>query len=108
MTDFQIFEAAYITALEFTDCEELSGHDLGETTLRAIRGDTMQFFICNHGLMAGEFEQAGHDFWLSRNGHGAGFWDGDWCDTYADMLTKGSMGYGPFETYLGDDGLIHA
>jgi hypothetical protein len=21
-------------------------------------------------------EQAGHDFWLTRNGHGAGFWDG--------------------------------
>jgi hypothetical protein len=20
---------------------------------------------------------AGHDFWLTRNGHGAGFWDGD-------------------------------
>ena len=20
-------------------------------------------------------EQAGHDFWLTRNGHGAGFWD---------------------------------
>lgn len=19
-----------------------------------------------------------HDFWLTRNGHGAGFWDGDW------------------------------
>ena len=23
-------------------------------------------------------EYAGHDFWLTRNGHGAGFWDGDW------------------------------
>lgn len=23
---------------------------------------------------------AGHDLWLTRNGHGAGFWDGDWRD----------------------------
>tara|TARA_R110002012_G_scaffold295739_1_gene492457 strand:+ start:107 stop:430 length:324 start_codon:yes stop_codon:yes gene_type:complete len=21
------------------------------------------------------YEQAGHDFWLTRNGHGSGFWD---------------------------------
>ena len=23
---------------------------------------------------------AGHDFWLTRNGHGCGFWDGDYPD----------------------------
>lgn len=23
---------------------------------------------------------AGHDFWLTRRGHGAGFWDGDWVN----------------------------
>ena len=27
--------------------------------------------------------QFGHDFWLTRNGHGAGFWDGEW-DTEED------------------------
>lgn len=31
--------------------------------------------------------QAGHDFWLTQNGHGAGFWDGDW-PTYGEQLTK--------------------
>lgn len=25
-----------------------------------------------------DFETIGHDFWLTRNGHGAGFWDGDY------------------------------
>jgi len=24
------------------------------------------------------YERIGHDFWLTRNGHGAGFWDGDY------------------------------
>lgn len=34
-------------------------------------------------------EQAGHDFWLTRNHHGVGFWeDGDWADSVRDPLTK--------------------
>jgi len=53
--------------------------------------------------------QAGHDFVLTRNGHGAGFWDGDWRDTpYANMFENGSKAYGEFNLYLGDDGKIYA
>ena len=29
----------------------------------------------------------GHDLWLTRNGHGAGFWDGDWAEPYASIMT---------------------
>lgn len=29
----------------------------------------------------------GHDLWLTRNGHGAGFWDGDYGD-YGDEITE--------------------
>jgi hypothetical protein len=49
---------------------------------------------------------AGHDFWLTRNGHGAGFWDGDWPEQ-GDALTKLSKEYGEFYLYVGDDGLIY-
>lgn len=31
--------------------------------------------------------KAGHDFWLTQNGHGAGFWDGDY-PTYGETFTK--------------------
>lgn len=31
-------------------------------------------------------EQIGHDFWLTRNRHGAGFWDGDYVN--GDAITK--------------------
>lgn len=41
--------------------------------------------------------QAGHDFWLTRNGHGAGFWDGDY-PINGDKLTEASKPYG--EVYL--------
>src|ERR1700674_4314854 len=36
-------------------------------------------------------EMAGHDFWLTRNGHGAGFWDGDW--KAATELTDAAHAY---------------
>lgn len=51
-------------------------------------------------------EQAGHDFALTRNDHGAGFWDGDW-PTYGDRLTKVAKSFGEVNVYLGDDGLLH-
>lgn len=53
--------------------------------------------------------QAGRDFALTRNGHGAGFWDGGWAHTpYAEMLDILSKCYGPIGFYLGDDGRIYA
>lgn len=54
----------------------------------------------------GTDERAGHDFWLTRNGHGAGFWDGGW--KHGDELTAMSKPYGSFDLYVGDDGLIYS
>jgi hypothetical protein len=51
-------------------------------------------------------ESAGHDFWLTRNGHGAGFWDGDWMGPAAAILTAASHTFGEFNLYIGDDGQI--
>lgn len=50
---------------------------------------------------------AGHDFWLTANGHGAGFWDGDW-PCYGDMFTKLSKCYPETDLYVGDDNKLHA
>lgn len=46
-----------------------------------------------------EDAQVGHDLWLTQNGHGAGFWDGDYGDsddtsTPAYILTKASENLG--------------
>lgn len=38
-------------------------------------------------LFQNGYDEAGHDFWLTRNGHGAGFWDGDYGDD-GDALTE--------------------
>lgn len=51
-------------------------------------------------------EQIGHDFALTRNWHGAGFWDrGD--GDIGDILTAASKVLGGADAYLGDDGLIY-
>lgn len=55
--------------------------------------------------------QVGHDFWLTRNGHGAGFWDrfsNGQGATYGRLLTNASKPYGTSDLYIGDDGLIYS
>jgi hypothetical protein len=51
-------------------------------------------------------EQAGHDFWLTRNGHGAGFWDRGIGDV-GERLTRAAHAEGGSDLLIGDDGLIH-
>lgn len=58
-------------------------------------------------------KEAGHDFWLTRNHHGTGFWDRGYGDErkeeFGELLTKAAHSYGEFNLYLGDgpyDGMI--
>lgn len=51
---------------------------------------------------------AGHDFWLTRNRHGAGFWDRHGVpNDVGKRLTVAAHAFGPFSLYLGDDGRTH-
>ncbi len=54
--------------------------------------------------------RAGHDFWLTRNRHGAGFWDRDELKEagLGDALTKAAHAAGECDLYVGDDGKVHA
>jgi len=47
-------------------------------------------------------EQAGHDFWLTQNHHGAGFWDGD-GSTYGEQFTKLAKCYPEINLYIETD-----
>lgn len=49
----------------------------------------------------------GHDFWLTREGHGSGFWDGDWEKNVGETLTAAAKSFGELELEVGDDGRIH-
>lgn len=46
------------------------------TGIKAVQADCLSFLSLYAGLIpCGHLAQAGHDFWLTRNGHGAGFFD---------------------------------
>jgi hypothetical protein len=47
-------------------------------------------------------KQAGHDFWLTRVGAGAGFWDGDYPEPQATLLTNASKRFGHVDVVEGE------
>ena len=49
-----------------------------------------------------------HDYILTRNHHGAGFWDGDWGKEMGNTLTELAQRKSEIEAYVGDDGLVYA
>lgn len=62
--------------------------------------DCAKFQAENETLLeqAGDDSQNGHDFWLTRNYHGAGFWDRGYQDEIGDALTEAAHKFG--EAYL--------
>lgn len=52
-------------------------------------------------------EQVGHDLWLTRNRHGAGFWDRGLPSKIGNGLTALAHSMGSYDLYEGDDGKIH-
>ena len=58
-------------------------------------------------LSEGDYwDYAAHDFILTRNGHGAGFWDGDWSEPIATKLTELCKKFGEIQIYLSDENLL--
>jgi len=114
MTNLDTFMQAYYEAIYFTDTGEddqpPTGAELAPEAKKDSEADCAAFYL-KSGLEAiygkGAIRQAGIDFWLTRNGHGAGFWDGDWHEPMASQMTALSESFGDVHTYLGDDGLIY-
>ena len=82
--------------------------DLSPSCLASMTKDCRDFVSANLVDLAGLDEsQAGHDFWLTRNGHGAGFWDRG-LGEIGRRLTDACRPYGSVDLYVGDDGQIHS
>lgn len=115
----EAFSHAYIEAALWSSTDDngdpldTGKYELAPETLKRMQVDAAHFYASH----ADRFDNcvsslsdsfAGHDFWLTRNGHGAGFWDGDWPEPNATILTAASHAYGECNLYVGDDGLIYA
>ena len=104
------FTAAYIECALWSTCDmppEATVDDIAPETLARMVADCREFQEIHIDDILPNLELAGHDFWLTREGHGAGFWDGDWTDAVGKRLTAASKAYGSFNLYVGDDGKVH-
>lgn len=92
---------------------DVSGID--QDTRKAVLEDVSRFLRKNQALIdrAGlSASDVGHKFWLSRNGHGSGFWD---VDDYKNQdvvktgrqLHEATKRFGQYDLMVGDDGFLH-
>ena len=72
-----------------TDCREFIAGNLQEW---------QEYLVCDGTA----WSQAGQDFWLTRNGHGVGFWDRGLNDL-GERLSKAAKVYGPCDPYLNSE-----
>ncbi len=82
-----------------------SASDIDPETMAQMIADAYSFQERNAELLSDSGlsdKRAGFYFWLSRNGHGSGFFDED-----LDALQDAAKRYGEFDLYVGDDGVIY-
>lgn len=109
--------AAYVECLLWTETgdgdnprpldEEYGSSDIEAGALIEIGNDVADFVDANwfdvKGLSA---RQVGHDFALTRNGHGAGFWDRGLGDL-GERLSDAARVYGSQGLSVSDDGKLY-
>lgn len=123
--------SGYIECAEWADCgpdHETYDKDWSSELLDQMKADCARFLaLCNEHLpmLLGDLaehapeysdERFGHDLWLTRNGHGAGYRDRKELETtpdgsiysLGDNLSAMADHLGPCELYVGDDGLVYA
>jgi hypothetical protein len=92
--------------------KEWNPSNIDPASLKSIERDCASFQEKAKDILAGlniPDSQVGHDFLLTRNRHGAGFWDSP--EKYgidgADKLTVIAHSFGETEIYVGDDGVLY-
>ncbi|MFA5067971.1 MAG: hypothetical protein WC466_08085 [Candidatus Izemoplasmatales bacterium] len=104
---------AYLEAALWTEEDEI-GHanihtDIDKKSILDAERDIENFVSKIKGLGIYpdmDSDQIGHDLWLTRNGHGAGFWDRKLGEV-GEKLSEISREMGGKYVYRGDDGKIH-
>ena len=89
-----------------------SADDIAPSTMTRAAADCVSFMAQAAPILDGLADDEkrpsiGHDFWLTRNHHGAGFWDGDYPEEIGDALTKLAQSFCELCPIVGDDGMIY-
>lgn len=113
------FIKAYIECALWTSTDEtgdpLEDYEVAEETKDKMAADCRDFLGLlereelvieyNHPEYTDD-ELAGHDFWMSRNRHGCGYWDRG-IGELGGILHQWAKTYGSQDLYVGDDGLVY-
>lgn len=113
------FLAGYIMAIYFTETGDTDQPDseaeMDEGSIQRAVDDCLAFqalyaFDLGNATSRVGYDEgrAGHDFWLTRNGHGAGYWDREELgDRLGETLTAAAKAFGGCSGYKGDDGRLY-
>lgn len=99
------------------ECTPLDDHfeysDFTEAALRKAETEVSAWFkyLEDEGLydLALEYTDDGHiayDFWMTRNEHGCGYWDGDYGDALGDLLDKACESRGRQHVWINENGTL--
>lgn len=106
MTDAYIETAVWSSTDDRGEPLDSSDAPISESLRAESRIECQDFYTANAEDLADiDPEQAGYDFWLTRNGHGVGFWDRD-LGELGDRLSEAARICGEVWLFVSDDGEI--
>lgn len=112
----QLFISGYLECLAWSELFE--NYAFSASSLAKCEEDCKKFISENYSALCqyvesivpneyNAWERAGHDFALTRNGHGAGFWDRDYINEEGEKaglaLTEASEKAGCVYLYVNDE-----
>jgi hypothetical protein len=118
------FTQGYIEAMMWTDAPEASLDKLAPETWQIVERDCAAFQIGNAAALSAATDgglgqqwphsggpytmhRAGRDYWLTRNGHGAGFDDHGMDAAIEADLVRAATSEGVRDVYTGHDGKLY-
>lgn len=112
----QDFIDGFIEAFYFADTGEESqpptDAELSKPARQRITIDCLAFLYrmqcyLEADTVTADMQQAGHDFYFTRQGHGVGYWETDrGYGPYSDMLDAAAKAFPELDFYLSDDNEI--
>lgn len=110
---FQAYVEAALWSSSDDEGEPLDRHfdsdGIDADTRKRMLKDCSAFLNKNEALLDEcglDWDEVGHNFWLSRNGHGTGFFDKVEAPL-GDQLQEAAEAFAAFDLYVGDDGYVH-
>lgn len=90
------------------DISHINRSDIDEIKLECLNFQKNNIDLLEQACATKDYtlSSAGHDLWLTRNGHGAGFWDRN-LEEVGDKLTVKAVELQVSDLYVGDDNQLY-